>query len=104
MYATIADLYDIGTAILSFRFRKVSFGSQKVSFGSQKVTSGHLESSLWDDFGAWEDPWTGFAKLPHHFWVILEVILGAQSEPESYKFVLTFRMDFGALPRAFRSA
>ena len=86
MYATIADLYDIGTAILSFGCRKVSFGSQKVSFGSQKVTSGHLESSLWDDFGAWEGPRTGFIKGTHHFWVILEVILEAQSDPESYKF------------------
>ena len=86
MYATIADLYDIGTAILSFGCRKVSFGSQKVSFGSQKVTSGHLESSLWDDFGAWEGPWTGFVNVGHHFWVILEVILAAQSDPESHKF------------------
>ena len=75
MYATIADLYDIGTAILSFGCRKVSFGSQTVSFGSQKVTSGHLESSLWDDFGAWEGPW----KRTHHFWVIWDVILEAQS-------------------------
>ena len=77
MYATIADLYDIGTAILSFGCRKVSFGSQKVSFGSQKVTSGHLESSLCADFGAWEGPGTGFIKRWHYFWVILEVILGA---------------------------
>ena len=72
MYATVADLYDIGTAILSF-------GCRQVSFGSQKVTSGHLESSLWDDFGAWEGPRTGFIKGTHHFWVILEVILGAQN-------------------------
>ena len=86
MYATIADLYDIGTASLSFGRRQVSFGSQQVSFRSQKVTSGHLESSLWDDFGAWESPWTGFANVGHYFWVISEVILEAQSDPESHKF------------------
>ena len=86
MYATIADLYDIGSAILSFGCRKVSFGSQQVSFGNQKVTSGHLESSLWDDFGAWESPWTGFVNVGQHFYVILEVILRAQSDPESHKF------------------
>lgn len=93
---TITDLYDVGITILGFgcrkvikvslECRKVSLGSQKVSFGSQKVTSGHLESSLWDDFGAWEGPRTGFVKYTHHFWVILEVILSAQSDPESDKF------------------
>ena len=77
-----------GVSKLSFQCRKVSFGSQKVSFGSQKVTSGHLESSLWDDFGAWEGPRTGFIKGTHHFCVILEVILRAQSDPESHKFEL----------------
>ena len=97
---TITDLYDVGITILGFGCRKVSlgcrrvslgcrkvsFGSQKVSFGSQKVTSGHLESSLCADFGAWEGPRTGFANVAYHFWVILDVILEAQSDPESHKF------------------
>ena len=72
LYMTNADFYDIGTTIFSFGCRKVSFGSQKKNFGTQKVTSGYLESTLSADFGAWEGPKSGFIKVPHHFWVILE--------------------------------
>ena len=79
MYATIDDLYDIGITMLGF-------GCRKVSFGCQKVTLGHPKRNLWDDFGTWEGPRSGFIKVPHHFVVILEVIWAAQSDPESYKF------------------
>ena len=65
---------------------KSELWESKSELWESKVTSGHLESSLWNDFGAWEGPRSGFVEVAHHFCMMLDVILGVQGDPESYKF------------------
>ena len=98
MYLKIVDWYGTGIKILSFGDRKLSFRAQQLTFRHYKVNFGDNKSAFrspksvknqdWSNFGPWNGPKSVFAKECHLFFMILEIILGAQSGPKCGKIEL----------------